>query len=735
MWKGKTVSSLLIICLLASMFLFGSLISFAGCSSKVKREHEVIAETDPWYSCSRFDPASKCNALNYNHYTFWTPSVIDGKVVVTYNAYNDFYSDEVHDPICIFDPEGNLLKEFEITEELPMSRKLGVVEENGNMAVYYQSMGKLYKADINQTTYDIENEREIDIGGEAIQFANCMASEGYVFAVGSMSGENYLYVIKDEAVIFSKKILVDYPVLHGVTYKDGGFQLLNYFSLFFYDPAKNELRSDGTTFAHSGMQNEIIGSDGRSYIKKADGIYVDDEPYVMYSDTDCNVYWFMIADLIEVTEDTIVLKLDMMDYGTETPRIMYLKKEASNPHAGKTVIRTKSYGNTIDAMTGEAIRQFNNSNSEYFVRYASVSQDAISDEEFAELYEKDFREEIISPEAADIYFGIDSLWWFQNEDCFIDLKPELQLDMDTYYTKILDSASRDGKLFYMPLSFSAMGIWTNASNVKDKAKGFTYDEYSEFVSTVGNGKDAVSQYFSREEYFFLCFSVMNDTWFKNGEVNIANSEFETMCGYFINNVPEYPTITEEQYMSGEFTTVSGYTFSFTVPTDYCHLLGKYDDPVLLGLPTSDGRGPAAIISTSVSVSAVSDLKEGCIDFIEVLLSKDIQELSSDNPINRTALPSVLDRYGEYFYYDYKMAGFTSESEAAKYYYYFPNDERKAAYISNLENVEVVSATDASIRAVVSEELSEAYSGQKDIRDIEVSLEKRLKILYSEKYSK
>ena len=96
---------------------------------------------------------------------------------------------------------------------------------------------------------------------------------------------------------------------------------------------------------------------------------------------------------------------------------------------------------------------------------------------------------------------------------------------------------------------------------------------------------------------------------------------------------------------------------------------------------------------------------------------------------------MLDRYGEYFYYDYKMAGFTSESEAAKYYYYFPNDERKAAYISNLENVEVVSATDASIRAVVSEELSEAYSGQKDIRDIEVSLEKRLKILYSEKYSK
>ena len=50
------------------------------------------------------------------------------------------------------------------------------------------------------------------------------------------------------------------------------------------------------------------------------------------------------------------------------------------------------------------------------------------------------------------------------------------------------------------------------------------------------------------------------------------------------------------------------------------------------------------------------------------------------------------------------------------------------------NVEVVSASDPSIRAIVSEELSEAYSGQKDIKAIEKSLEKRLKTLYSEKYA-
>ncbi len=59
---------------------------------------------------------------------------------------------------------------------------------------------------------------------------------------------------------------------------------------------------------------------------------------------------------------------------------------------------------------------------------------------------------------------------------------------------------------------------------------------------------------------------------------------------------------------------------------------------------------------------------------------------------------------------------------------------KDSYIANMEKVEVVSASDPAIRAIISEELSEAYSGQKDIKEKEKTLEKRLKTLYSEKYS-
>ena len=60
---------------------------------------------------------------------------------------------------------------------------------------------------------------------------------------------------------------------------------------------------------------------------------------------------------------------------------------------------------------------------------------------------------------------------------------------------------------------------------------------------------------------------------------------------------------------------------------------------------------------------------------------------------------------------------------------------RKAYKDALENVEVVTWLDGSIRAVVMEEMSSYFSGQKDIKSVENTLNDRLKTLYSEKYGK
>ena len=731
---------------MASLVLFGVLISSSGCNSDEKKEAEIIKETDPWYSCTNINIASSCNALNYDNFRFELPVVIDDLIFVNYTSRNgSVYADSnYHEPICIFDTKGNLLKEFELTDEIPVSNELGLAKEKDKTVLYYSSNGKLCKADFNKSDLSLENLREIDIGEKSVQFATCTASGDYTFAVGTIHDQVYIFVIKDDTLVLKKQMNMDYAVISEVTPKDNGYQLRVYNFLYFFDPVKLDIKADGVaSFDDYGYINsEVVGYDGRTYVKEVDGIYVDGEPYLRYCDTDCNVYSFMIGDLLAVEEDSVALSRPIYDYGygAEAPSVMILSKEDTNPNAGKTVITARSYGNCIDTMTGEAIRKYNKENSDYYVKYASVSVDDILEEEFTEEIEKKLKEEIASSEAADIYFGVDTLWWFQTEDYFVDLSQVIDLDPDTYYTKITDAISKDGKMFYMPLCFYADGLMMDSSSVKEGAKGFTYDEYKEFVSTVGNGTDAISDFIDRNDYFYLCFSTRNDIWFKDGKVNIANEEFEELCDYFINNVQEKPKYAQEDIMAGAYNgndiiTNPEYGYETIIPSMFSMVLGQYKDPVLLGFPSSDRKGAFAIVSNSVSVSAGSDLKEGCYDFIRMLISKDIQELSAENPINRTALPAVLDKYAEIFQYEYKEAGFTTEAEAAKYNYYLPTDEMKASYIKIMENIEIVAESDQSIMAIVNEELSAAYAGQKDIKEIEASLQDRLSTLYSEKYSK
>lgn len=724
----------------ATLLLCGTVFSFAGCKKEVKREHETIQATDAWYSCTDIDIGSISNATQYNNFHFFEPVVIGDLIFVSYNAYDSFDTPALN-PICVYNSEGELLREFEITEDIPLSRKLSMVSENAKPVLYYQSEGKLCKADFNESTYKLENMREIDIGGGSVQFIMGMSCNEYTFIVGEKQGSCVIYVVKGEEVVYHGDWHVEYGVISSVAPKENGVQICNYMQVYFFDPDKNEFKADGfLTHDYDATKKEVVGYDGRTYVKEADGVYVDGEPILKYCDTDGNIYRFMTSDLLAVTKNSVVFSSNITDYGYESPYIMMLYKQDSNPNAGKTVIKAASYGNNIDTMIGETIKRFNSEDQNYFIKYTSTSLDGMSDEELMEQYDKDFVETLTSSEAADIYFGIDQLWWYQTDDYFVDLSKELNLDPNTYYTNITDSISRDGKLYYMPVSFVAEGIWTDASYVDDGVKGFTYDEYKNFVQKAGNGTDILSEYLSRDEYFFLSFSTMNDIWFKDGKVDIANESFEKMCDYFINNVPEDPVFTEEDIMTGSYNDIANYhegvEYSYDVisPSVFNSILGRYDNPVFLGIPTADGRGPSAYIGTSVSISAVSDLKDECVKFINTLISKDIQELNISNPINKTALPAVMDNAIEKFKIQYKITGITTKAEEEEYHYYMPDDKMKQTYIDNMEKVEVVSSSDPSIKAIVTEELSSVYSGQKDIKEVSSSLENRLRTMYSEKYS-
>ncbi|MBO7448792.1 MAG: carbohydrate ABC transporter substrate-binding protein [Clostridiales bacterium] len=719
---------------MALIMVTGTMIAFTGCNKQEKRAKVIIEEADPWFGYTDFSLEEKSNARSYSGYYFNDPIVTGNNIIVSYSANNydpDKNTYEPHDPICIFDMEGNLINEIEISDKVPNSRFLFVAKEDERPVFYYGSDGKIFKAACNETTGELEEPQEADLGIKSSDICECRTCGDYVFATTQGKDVNSLIAIKDGEIVASRDITEASAYISKASPKDSGYELIVESNVYFFDPEEGKIKSTGmVTFDHyDNFFTELGGNDGRTYCKKADGIYVDDEPYFMFNDCYGNIATLLQSEMLYIDDSRIVL----MNNGIQGFKIIVVEKEDTNPNAGKTVITASAPVRMLDTMSGEGIKKFNQENGEFFVRYRSDIDSYFGENEISQERQEAIAKDITSSDSADIYFDVYDLWSVMSEDYFIDLNKELTLDEETYYTTVTDSMSQNGHLFSVPTAFSICGLITSGSNVPEGKKGLTFDEYKSFVSDVGNGTDAISELYDRNYYFKLCFSCMSDIWFTDGKIDITNESFEQLCEFF-KDVPEYaPVYDDSLYTSGP-PPKPKYDYEWLSTYDFAWMLGGYKDATMLGIPSSDGRGVSADLISTLSVSSMTSCKEGCIELIKTLLSEEVQEYNLYNPFNRKALKPVLEKTSKRLEEEFKSSGYKTEAEAAMYGYYLADDAMIENYIKIADNVATVESIDPEILRIVLEEIGAYFADQKDIKEVEKTLQDRLDTLYSEKYS-
>ena len=398
-------------------------------------------------------------------------------------------------------------------------------------------------------------------------------------------------------------------------------------------------------------------------------------------------------------------------------------------------------------MTAEGIRIFNSENTGYYIR--TTSDDMNSDPDFDysddsswEKYENDFKMRVLSDDGPDIIFKASEISGLNSEQYLMDLNSDITLDPNMYYTNISDKLAVDGKLYCMPLSFLVEGIITDGSLVNEDAKGFTFDEYKELVDKVCNGQDPMADTFSRETYLLNCLNTSGDLWFKEGKVNFNQDAFKQTAEYIRNNVPEKANLMDDNgvvYMDSDYLIEQSSKQARTVVLFTCGNFitesSTLKDPVVLGYPSYDGRGSVAQVQSSVSISASTEHKDGCIEFVKTLLRPEIQELCESNPFSKEAaglcidkaIQGMDDRYKKYIEdqdlgeYDALMMGLAKAPEGTK--------ER---YLKTLEDVECVYSFDTAISTIVTEEAGAYFSGQKDIDTFIANLENRVQTVLNEK---
>ena len=434
------------------------------------------------------------------------------------------------------------------------------------------------------------------------------------------------------------------------------------------------------------LASPVSGPDGMIYGKTENGISRQNarikEIEEVFNYDWCNLNRSIMEsfDLVECSQDRFVL-CGRYDFSSvyegrkaDKIHIIELTKADRNPHAGKTILELYSPRGVYDAVIGDAITTFNETNGKFFIEvctrynYSDYYDYNAFDEDNDDVWalaklngsaglSSKLAIDIMNGEGPDILLNVSGYNQLGNANYLVDLSPYFKdLDSDKYFENIIEGSKIDGKLYNLPVGFRIEGILTRTENAGSSGKGFTYEEYSIFVDKVMNGKDPIIS--GQPTYFAMLFNSMSDEFISNGKVDLSGAEFAELADFVKDNVREEGTSMNAWYQS----TMDDGPMPKGMYTEQCTgisglfnegmCLSSYGNGVsLFGIPSSDGRGPRFIPTWSVAISAQAVDIKGCSEFAKLLLSDDIQtKYAMDDyfVVNRESFRIAGDKAIEYF---------------------------------------------------------------------------------------
>ena len=510
------------------------------------------------------------------------------------------------------------------------------------------------------------------------------------------------------------------------------------------------------------LAEPIIGSDGKIYCRSREGISRIDmekkkiETVLDYDFCGINRAVLEYFYLAECGGDTFTFigkkRLEKVySFEDESFQIIRLKRAKENPHVGKTVLEL--YGDILNSAVAEAIKKFNETNGKNYIivsdRYSwadyndnrmATTTDGDDDAYLADELNiisamgNDLALDILSGEGPDILIDTTEYARLNTSEYLLDLSPYVKdFNSEQYFTNIIDCVKTDGSIFQLPVSFSVRGILTDASKAGASGKGFTFEEYSEFIKQERNGVDVLD--FGQAFYFARLFQAEKEKFYKDGKLDLSAPEFARMADFVKYNIPKkggYSDKVEEEYQGYvDYTGFSGLGAFFMEmqPTS------KIKDPTLLGDPSSDGRGPAITARCSVAISANTADPDGCGEFVKFLLSENMQEIFANSDcfvLNRKALRSVAEDAITYYNDGGSISGNTFDFGGMRRVgdYYSMKDVEKAEKL--LSTCSGILYEDADISMILIEEMPAYFEGQKDLAQVSSTIENRARQVLNER---
>ena len=793
--------------ILTMSFILPSVL-LSGCGKAKDKPKELISEDTPWYDAAITDVDTGLDPADY-FYLYTRPIGIASDLIICesfgseYYNLNDFNTPPGFNILHVYDTDGNHLYDKAATdivlEYCPSATNINVNSvslENGlikliagynvDMTYYYQNI--IYDPAAQQ----ISSVSDIDLDGNDLMSTYAYdnwTADGYSirsYLVFTEEGDdNYLEFTSASGDMTTVR-LEDTYVYDDIFTVYGFLYLGESRFIFKFDNAEIQKRycyidlSSGTVCDVSevsefswiadvpdawdyvyfeGVGNICMGQQG---IKILNLDSRAEEMYLSYDNTNINRYDAGNLELLYATEDKVVLAgtsqresfhyMDIHDIHELDTMIVILNRAASNPNAGKALLRAGSIGSLSYGMA-EAIRLYNDSDAEAFITldprydYNTISQTVVT-EAGADRDTMDLRIkaatintlslDLLAGDGPDIILGGLNYTQFNRDDLLLDLAGEV--DIPNVYDNIMAFSMTGDKLYQVPIAFGLEGILAEAGDVDAGDPGFTFDNYRDYVRGACNGKDPNGM--NRLDFMSTCVAQMSSSIRTDNGFDFNNPEFASAAA-FVNDLvlPTDEELFEEEKILNASTMGDEPDFINIVSAMELLRVTQSDieSRIMMGFPSSEPRGLMVNVMQSVAVSAATSCPGACKEFVRMLVGDDFQavfahydgiavnsaaeaEAFRQAAARTNASYEVMTQHWDRYLIDQMdQAVMTCDPEVLV--------QQMDGYIRSASGLHMI---DTAVEIIVREEIQAYFAGQKTIEVVMDAIQTRVDLYLSER---
>ena len=757
----------------------------SACSSSQKGI-KTVKEDDPWYETTRFEIT---RAIGKNAEYSAQMCTGDDRLFSVYAYSNDRWG-SARSAIDTYDLEGNLLSHQDVTceDDLYIASFYSVsADPDGktiNAIVYVNSHtqnGRQAFATIDAETGKVTDLKDV-YRGEAKKAKKSSSGTYQITSIGDyeialLTGdfvggkfEWQMFIFKDTEFVaecdlsslnvayFQEGFSIDTSTdsLYTTVYDTGDIVFLE-FDLnngalksrrSFQDLDASKVNIAEYTATDKG---DLCKIDTLGNIVKLDvstmtpKTMVDTNWYTPYFFPVVNTDFYSTSTILSCTDNrTVIWDTESTSYGLSDSvvkeYVRVITKADKNPHAGKKVIDLALPPNSgFSSYMAKAIYEFNKTDNEYLIRVwdkyktgfvvgRSIGNVNENDQEIYKMIQ-----DLKGDDAPDIAVGIQKNYAMR-DDVFMVLTGFLDQEVwDKQYTNIIEAGRINGKLYFLPVILEIEGLVTNEELLKDGAAGITFEEYDELVNDKMRGFSPydypASTVYNKHDFLLSCIDTKSAI--EGDTINFGTDQFRAAVEYAKENF-EYDDLdnTPDEYLD-DWNRYRGESYYAKIDDylDYVHACFKPKGTYkIIGTPSVDASGPRFKAVETVSVSATTNVKDGCRKFLNYLFSGaqlksdeyDFRQIVTNKDVMNKNI-EVLTSFNNELYEQYMtnvQSGVLIPAPGVDKVYgdKRASDEMRESFMESLSTISTYYYEDQTIVQFVFEELAPYYAGDRSLDD-------------------